>query len=295
MAFTYCYNEAGTASDAYRCRIKVGYDPTSTGVSQTVTLQLELCRTGAVKRWQHTWGIAYVVDGGNVHTFWGNLPDDNAEAGTVARGYLNMAAGRWYAWGPPVSVAVNNDGASHMFGLSFTCIASQPGEGAVNLWLSFPAYVAPAPPPSTPSAVIPQVPQNVSAVFDAKTRVLKYNIGVTQGASYFTLWSNWINNKGEATKSGWVHNHISYADVPNLTETLPDNIVKVTYEVKVYSVTGNEQTTGHLEVDIPSDPKVYVKINGEWKKAIPYVKVNGEWKKAVSYVKINGEWKKTLT
>ena len=34
----------------------------------------------------------------------------------------------------------------------------------------------------------------------------------------------------------------------------------------------------------------YIKVNGEWKKAVPYVNVNGEWKKAVPYVNVNDTW-----
>ena len=35
----------------------------------------------------------------------------------------------------------------------------------------------------------------------------------------------------------------------------------------------------------------YVKVDGNWKKAIPYIKVDGNWKKAIPYTKINGSWK----
>lgn len=37
-----------------------------------------------------------------------------------------------------------------------------------------------------------------------------------------------------------------------------------------------------------------IKVNGQWKEAIPYVRVNGQWKEAVSYVKINGQWKEGI-
>ena len=36
---------------------------------------------------------------------------------------------------------------------------------------------------------------------------------------------------------------------------------------------------------------VYVRVNGEWKLAVPYVRVNGEWKSAIAYVRVDGKWK----
>lgn len=37
-----------------------------------------------------------------------------------------------------------------------------------------------------------------------------------------------------------------------------------------------------------------IKVNGQWKEAIPYVRVNGQWKEAVSYVRVNGQWKEGI-
>lgn len=36
-----------------------------------------------------------------------------------------------------------------------------------------------------------------------------------------------------------------------------------------------------------------VKVNGQWREAVPYVKVNGVWRLARPLVKVNGTWKKT--
>lgn len=36
-----------------------------------------------------------------------------------------------------------------------------------------------------------------------------------------------------------------------------------------------------------------VKVNGQWKEAIPWIKVNGVWRIAQPYVKTNGAWKKS--
>lgn len=37
--------------------------------------------------------------------------------------------------------------------------------------------------------------------------------------------------------------------------------------------------------------KIRLKVNGEWKKAIPYLKINGEWKKTTPYLKVSDVWK----
>lgn len=53
------------------------------------------------------------------------------------------------------------------------------------------------------------------------------------------------------------------------------------------------ETSGSLALDvIPRYELLKIKINGNWKRAIPYVKINGVWRKATPYVKINGSWRK---
>lgn len=286
---------AATSSTSYEVRLTVDYsDSTPTSASQTATLQMWIRHLGVYNRYRHTWGIDYIIDGGARGAQWYTLPDDSAAAGVVSAGKLTMADRQWYKWGPAHYVTVANDGGNHTFGCTFACVGTIPREGGVSGTIYFPKYTAPAPPPSTPTAIIPQTPQDVRTTFDEKARALKYYIGDTASANYFTLWRNWFNEEGNLVKEGYLHQHIVYSDIP-LTETIPDNVVKVTYQVTAYSVTGNTATTGHMETLLPTDPKVCVKVNGEWKKTIPYVKVNGEWKKAIPHVKVNGEWKKTVT
>ena len=43
-----------------------------------------------------------------------------------------------------------------------------------------------------------------------------------------------------------------------------------------------------------SSKTINLKVNNEWKRAIPYLKVNGEWKVAIPYLKVNGEWKQVI-
>lgn len=37
-----------------------------------------------------------------------------------------------------------------------------------------------------------------------------------------------------------------------------------------------------------------LRINGQWKDAIPYIRVNGQWKEATPYVRVNGVWKEEI-
>ena len=39
---------------------------------------------------------------------------------------------------------------------------------------------------------------------------------------------------------------------------------------------------------------VHLRINNEWKEAIPYVRINGAWKEATPYVRINNQWKEGI-
>lgn len=37
-----------------------------------------------------------------------------------------------------------------------------------------------------------------------------------------------------------------------------------------------------------------LKINGQFKEAIPYVRVNGQWKEAIPYIRVNNQWKEGI-
>ena len=39
---------------------------------------------------------------------------------------------------------------------------------------------------------------------------------------------------------------------------------------------------------------VRIRINGEWKEAIPYARVSGEWKEITPYIRSNGQWKEGI-
>lgn len=39
---------------------------------------------------------------------------------------------------------------------------------------------------------------------------------------------------------------------------------------------------------------VKVKVNGQWKDAVPYVRINNQWKEATPYMRVNGQWKEGI-
>lgn len=88
--------------------------------------------------------------------------------------------------------------------------------------------------------------------------------------------------------------------------TLSNN--SITY-IKSYA-TGNKVTlsgvietwSGNSKVGESSEKTIQctvskgnkIRINGQWKDAIPYVRVNGQWKEATPYIRINGVWKEEI-
>ena len=40
--------------------------------------------------------------------------------------------------------------------------------------------------------------------------------------------------------------------------------------------------------------KARIRVNGQWKDAVPYVRVNGQWKEAVPYTRVNSQWKEGI-
>lgn len=37
-----------------------------------------------------------------------------------------------------------------------------------------------------------------------------------------------------------------------------------------------------------------IRVNGQWKEAIPYVRVNGQWKETIPYMRVNNQWKEGI-
>lgn len=68
-----------------------------------------------------------------------------------------------------------------------------------------------------------------------------------------------------------------------------------------YTVTGNfrrkdslrTMRSNTLSVKTSARP-IRIRVNGQWKQAVPYVRVNGQWKKAQAYIRANNSWKEGI-
>ena len=68
-----------------------------------------------------------------------------------------------------------------------------------------------------------------------------------------------------------------------------------------YTITGNfrrkdsqrSMDSNSLSVKTNARP-IRIRVNGQWKQAIPYVRVNGQWKKAQAYIRANNTWKEGI-
>lgn len=58
---------------------------------------------------------------------------------------------------------------------------------------------------------------------------------------------------------------------------------------------GNEISWSYKDYTMTIEQKyMKLRVNGQWKEAVPYVRVNGQWKQAKPYVRINGQWKEGI-
>lgn len=57
---------------------------------------------------------------------------------------------------------------------------------------------------------------------------------------------------------------------------------------------GNTKIGESSEINITVNIRreMYVRVNGQWKRAIAYVRVNGQWKEAEPYIRVSGQWKR---
>lgn len=313
------YAELETSSDNY----KVGFDLTLTNNDAnhkqcTVIIQPLLKYVGSsnsVKRYQHHWHVHFAIDSvykwtdsyveqNGAHS---RLPNNDSAPGVDVEGtgYLTMIKNTWYKWGSPFTWTFNNDGAKHNCGICLYCIGTQPKNcpsylnGSERyLWAEFTLakYTEAAP-----------SPRDVKAIFDPKTRQLSYswNTDAVPGTTWqwVKVYRNWHTKSGTMPVQDWfringseflINQHLKDGKVK---ETIPKDIVYVTYRVYNYSYTGHYTDSGHKQTNTPvTDSKVWVKVNNAWKKATPWVKVGNIWKKATKvYVKTSSGWKTTIT
>lgn len=288
--------QIGTSA-AYRQRCYISYDAGSSGLSsaqnQTVTLTFQVKNTSGVKRMQHAWIYGYSLDGAAQKTgSVGTRPDDSAQAGVNKAGYLQMVAGTWYNWFT-LKISVPNDGKKHTVRAWIECDAAAPrdwqnrGSNAISLSFTTPTY-----------AVIPNKPTGCSCVIDTDKMIAKFDWD-DASCSYVQVYRNYYDSDNTLLKSGYLSyngtTRLYNKDTP-ISDSIPDEAVKVTYEVVNVSATGHSTKSGALSATIDAYTKVKIKVNGVWKKAIPWVKVNGVWKKCTkTYIKVGSSWKRTIS
>lgn len=88
------------------------------------------------------------------------------------------------------------------------------------------------------------------------------------------------------TKSAYVDFNVPHKD---------DGTQTIDYEASI--VTGTSAgTLNPKKTNITLSPierqSLRIKINNEWKRAMPYVRIGNEWKRATAYVRINNDWKR---
>lgn len=291
-----------TSNNAY----EVGVDYKITGNFETnaectVEIIPYLRRNGDYERKQHKWNVYFMCDDMHVHTYnytgssgANALPNDYAVAGVESSGQLYMKKNVAYQWGKSYTVKLKTDGALHKIGVRMECYTEPrycPSKNTSE-------YVTTTVQVAKQKVVAPK-PTGVAATFNEDTRVLTYTWD-DAACDYILLWRNWLDENGNTIKQGYIapsgqNNKVYNKDKP-ITETLADNVAKVTYEMVNVSSTDDRATTGELSIDIPTGDKVYVNVPEiGWKKAIPYVKVGNEWKKATkTYVKVGNDWKRTI-
>lgn len=272
-------------------------DNTANSKTAKITVTPYLKHTTAVTRYQHHWTVRYYQDYNVVDTWSGNLPNDTSQAGVVDAGHLKMVANQWYQWGPSKTFTVDKINAKTVkYTITLECTGTVPrnvlcGNGY------YPPYQSVA---LVSYYIDPTDPKDVTASFNEDTRVLSYSWSPA-ACYYVQLYRNWYDEDGTPLKQGYINvagrtnNKLYNGDLP-IKETLSDEVAKVTYEVINVSISGHSKNSGGKKITIDSYSKVWIKVNGAWKKAIPWVKVNGVWKKVTkTWVKVNGVWKRTTS
>ena len=238
-------------------------------------------------RYRHDWTVSFAEEHSLVKKYSCVLPDDNSEAGVVSAGWLGMIKDRWYRWGPTYTFTFRNDGQKHYVGVYLECTETIPKQcPAQGKWLEYSFNTA-------TYKIAAETPKNVRHRF-SESRILTYMWDRPEGTQYTVIDRTMLKADGTTIPKARFPYEIRIVDY-SASEEIPIDVVRVDYEVYHVSATGHKGTVVKKSADTPSDCKVWVKVNGVWKKAVPWVKVNGVWKKATkSYVKVNGAWERTI-
>lgn len=306
-------NYANTTSNVWQFGIDVTVKNNDPAYAEsTVTIQPMLRYVGgkaSETRYQHRWSIHFIRDGvwlggidyhgqgGSKHKL---LPNDTAEADVVGAGHLHMTQWQWYKWGDSSTLTIKNDGKQHTVGALMRCLDTQPtdcpGRNAAGAEVYLCGTIDLA-----RYTVIPEAPTQIAHYWDASTKTIVYGWAPSKThVSYVKVSRTCYNSAWNILKTGFlsVDGKDKFYDVDSangtVKEKLPDNVAYVAYDIINYSVTGDSTKTSSGNKPLESTNKVWIKVGGQWKKAIPWVKVGNEWKKATKvYVKVGSEWKQT--
>ena len=280
-----------TSSDNYKMCLTVSYSDQPTSAKQPVELQLWIQKTDAnYKRYRHNWSISYYVNNNIVSTETYVLPDDNATAGVVSAGYLNMTVGTWHKWGPSFKTDPLDNGQTHRFDVVFAC-GTVPRQGALGVIVTLPAYI-----------VTPGKPEHPTTNFNTSTRVMTYSWNAAANADIYRVWVNQYNAAGVILKDLY-GNPLSY-DLPDtsntwITQSIHPECVKITWQIRAINNTGGFSLSDAQAVDVTAaNTKVWIKDGTAWRKTIPWVKDDaGKWHKvSKTFVKDAGnKWHQTIT
>ena len=273
----------------------------------TVVIQPYLRKiVSSVSRAQHIWNIHFAVDGVYENTKYyhgtneqgvadNNYYLPNSAAGNVSTGKLYMEVNVWYPWGYPYTTTLKNDGWEHSIGVYMHCESTIPRYcPAYNTYL-WGHYV------TSKYGVTPAAPSGLKADFNESTRKVTYSWDPAD-CQYIILYrklydtTNRLVQAGNIGIAGRDNDKLYNTDIGKLSETLSEDIAYVKYQMINYSSTGHSTKSAEHILTLDLDSKVWVYVNGGWKKAIPWVNTPDGWKKATkTYVRVGNDWKRTTT
>ena len=136
---------------------------------------------------------------------------------------------------------------------------------------------------------LPTIPR-YATVSTAASNVTQSSVGITWSSDVAVDQVQYRLNEGSwiIVETGVDKTSGSYT----ITDLAPNTYYKIDFDYKRKDSQKWSFSAGYSgSQEITTlDYVNYIKVNGEWKKAVPYVNVNGEWKKAIPYVNVNDTW-----
>lgn len=270
----------GTSSN-YEQRYKVTYvgGTTTSSKTQEIIIQPQVRKTDSTyKRMLHQWFV-YIKVGNTVVV---NTTINNMPTQYVGPGYVNMQKNVWYDWGKSYKCTITNAGNNITITGMMYCVTTVPRDSKVysNKTITLPRHT-----------ITPGIPQNPTSSFNTTSRIITYSWGNGGNTAYYKVYTSHYNEAGELIRQGYIGNNITTTSV---SEIVSDQTTSITWKVTAYSSTGDKRDAAEKQVTVDAYHKVYVKVDGIWKKAIPWVKVDNTWKKCnKAYVKVDNTWKLT--